>query len=226
MEHQLMELPFAYNALEPYMSEETLQYHHDKHHMGYINKLNELIKDTKFSEMHLVNIIKRADGPLLNNAAQVFNHDFFWHGLSPGQTAPSVELQEMIERQFASMDAFKEAFLDAGATLFGSGWVWLSIDEKGKMYIEKSGNAENPLMHRRIPLLACDVWEHAYYIDYRNARPKYLEHWWERVNWHFVSDNLAEYEEKNSYYFIHECNENSTVCDYMNTLEDAEKTNT
>jgi Fe-Mn family superoxide dismutase len=226
MEHQLMALPFAYNALEPYMSEETLQYHHNKHHLGYVNKLNELIKNTKFSEMHLVNIIKRADGPIFNNAAQVFNHDFFWNGLSPDETSPSVELRETIERHFNAMDAFKEAFMDAGMSLFGSGWVWLSIDADGRMQIEKTGNADNPINHGRIPLLACDVWEHAYYIDYRNARPDYLQRWWEKVNWRFVSDNLAEYQEKHRYYFIHECNENSTVCDYMNDLEDAEKTNT
>jgi len=218
-----MTLPYTYKALEPYMSEETLTYHHGKHHAGYVAKLNTLIKGSKYEEMPLAKIIRTANGPIFNNAAQIFNHEFFWNGLLNEESAPSVELSDSIEKQFGSMEDFKSAFLDAGASLFGSGWVWLSIDADKVLHIEATSNADTPIRSGRVPLMVCDVWEHAYYIDHRNARAEYLLNWWKLINWHFVSDNLAEEKEKRSYYYIHECNEDSEVCDYVNDLEESER---
>ena len=223
MEHTLMTLPYAYKALEPYMSEETLTYHHGKHHAGYVAKLNTLIKGSKYEEMPLIKIIKTASGPIFNNAAQVFNHEFFWKGLLNEESTPSVELSDSIDKQFGSMEDFKSAFLDAGASLFGSGWVWLSIDAEKVLHIEATSNADTPVRDGRVPLMVCDVWEHAYYVDHRNARAEYLLNWWKLINWHFVSDNLATEKEKRSYYYIHECNEDSEVCDYLNDLEESER---
>ena len=190
MTHTLMDLPFDENALEPYISKETLQYHHGKHHAGYVSKLNTMIKDTVYADMKLEEIVKKADGGIFNNAAQVFNHDFYFNGMTTIATSPSKELLALIERDFTSMEAFKEKFLEMAAGLFGSGWVWLSINDSGTLIIESFSNAGNPLLLDHTPLLTCDVWEHAYYIDYRNARIDYLEKWWELVNWDFVSDNL------------------------------------
>ncbi len=193
MTHTLMDLPFDENALEPHISKETLQYHHGKHHAGYVNKLNGLIEGTVYADMKLEEIVKKADGGIFNNAAQVFNHDFYFKGMSTTATSPSKELLALIERDFTSMKAFKEKFLEMAAGLFGSGWVWLSINDSGSLVIESFSNAGNPLLLDHTPLLTCDVWEHAYYIDYRNARPDYLQKWWELVNWDFVSDNLEAY---------------------------------
>ncbi len=190
MTHTLMDLPFDENALEPYISKETLQYHHGKHHAGYINKLNTLIEGTVYAEMKLEEIVKKADGGIFNNAAQVFNHNFYFNGMSKKKTSPSKELLALFERDFGSIESFKEKFLDMAAGLFGSGWVWLSIKDSGTLSIESFSNAGNPLLLGHTPLLTCDVWEHAYYIDYRNARADYLEKWWELVNWDFVSENL------------------------------------
>ena len=191
MTHTLMDLPFDKKALEPYISEETLQYHHGKHHAGYVNKLNGLIEGTVYADAKLEEIVKKADGGIFNNAAQVYNHNFYWNGMSEKETSPSKELLTLIERDFNSMEAFKEKFLEMAAGLFGSGWVWLSINDSGGLNIESFSNAGNPLLLGHTPLLTCDVWEHAYYIDYRNARADYLEKWWELVNWDFVSANLA-----------------------------------
>ena len=190
MTHTLMDLPFDENALEPHISKETLQYHHGKHHAGYVNKLNGLIEGTVYADMKLEEIVKKADGGIFNNAAQVFNHDFYFNGMSTTATSPSKELLALFERDFSSIEAFKEKFLEMAAGLFGSGWVWLSINDSGTLIIESFSNAGNPLLLGHTPLLTCDVWEHAYYIDYRNARADYLEKWWELVNWEFVSDNL------------------------------------
>jgi len=190
MTHTLMDLPFDENALEPHNSKETLQYHHGKHHAGYVNKLNGLIEGTVYADMKLEEIVKKADGGIFNNAAQVFNHDFYFNGMSTTATSPSKELLALFERDFSSIEAFKEKFLEMAAGLFGSGWVWLSINDSGTLVIESFSNAGNPLLLGHTPLLTCDVWEHAYYIDYRNARPDYLQKWWELVNWDFVSDNL------------------------------------
>ena len=190
MTHTLMDLPFDENALEPSISKETLQYHHGKHHAGYVNKLNTLIEGTVYADMNLEDIVKKADGGIFNNAAQVYNHNFYFNGMSKKETSPSKELSALFERDFTSIEAFKEKFLEMAAGLFGSGWVWLSLDDSGTLIIESFSNAGNPLLLGHTPLLTCDVWEHAYYIDYRNARADYLEKWWKLVNWDFVSKNL------------------------------------
>ncbi len=190
MTHTLMDLPFNENALEPTISTETLQYHHGKHHAGYINNLNRLIENTKYADMALGEIIVAAEGGIFNNAAQVYNHNFYFKGMTDQDTVPSKQLVDLLDRDFGSMEAFKEIFLETAAGLFGSGWVWLSIDGSGSLVLESFSNAGNPLLSGNTPLLTCDVWEHAYYIDYRNARPEYLEKWWGLVNWDFVSQNL------------------------------------
>lgn len=226
MAFELMKLPFDETALEPHISAETVQYHYGKHHQGYVNKLNSLILGTIYAESPLINIIREAEGPTFNNAAQVFNHDFYWHGLSPEPTEPSVELSDMITRDFGSMAQFKEAFLGAAAGLFGSGWAWLVLSGENKLVIEQTSNADTPIRYGRKPLLVCDVWEHAYYIDRRNARPDYLENWWKLVNWHFVSDNLAAEENDPIVGYAQPCNENNEVCDYVDTMQENEKTAT
>lgn len=217
----LMELPFEEKALEPHISAETLEYHHGKHHKKYVDTLNSLVKDTEDEGKSLHELIKNADGTVFNNAAQIYNHDFYWQGLSPEKTEPSVELRQTIERDFGSMEAFRKTFLDAAATLFGAGWAWLSVDKNGKLLVEKSSNANNPIRSGRVPLLTSDVWEHAYYIDYRNARPKYLDGWWELVNWRFVSENFAGYKTTHERY-IQPCNENDPVCGYVDIMQEHE----
>lgn len=226
MQHQLMKLPYPEDALEPHISAQTLQYHYGKHHATYVAKLNGLIQGTKYEDKPLDTIIKKAEGAIFNNAAQVFNHDFYWFCLTPNPTEPSVELVEKIERTFGSFAAFKETFSATAASLFGSGWAWLTVDDKGELKIGSYANADTPIRHNLVPLLTCDVWEHAYYLDYQNARPAYLENFWKLVNWNFVSENLGRYQERKSFYYIHECNEPSLVCDYMQFLEDAERTAT
>lgn len=195
MKHTLIDLPFNENALEPYISKETLQYHHGKHHAAYINNLNKLIENTKYVDMSLDNIVKTAEGGIFNNAAQVYNHDFYFKGMSRKITSPSKDLLNLIDLDFGSFEAFKEIFLETATGLFGSGWVWLSIDDSGSLVLESFSNAGNPLLSGHTPLMTCDVWEHAYYIDYRNARADYLEKWWGLVNWDFVSQNLEAFRE-------------------------------
>lgn len=190
MQHTLMTLPYEQTALEPYISAETVSYHYGKHHAGYVNKLNTLIEGTEHDGKSLEYLVKYADGTIFNNAAQIYNHDFYWHCLSDTPHPPSIELFDLIKRDFGSMEAFKETFLMTAAGLFGSGWVWLVISNESTLSIEKTSNADTPIRHGHIPLLTCDVWEHAYYIDYRNGRPDYLENWWKLVNWEFVSGNL------------------------------------
>ncbi len=226
MIHKLMELPFERTALEPYISAETLEYHYGKHHATYMKNLIALSEGTHYATMTLEDIIRSAEGALFNNAAQVYNHDFYWKGLTCGTCSVSAELEESIARDFGSMEAFREAFLDAAAKLFGSGWTWLSIDSDGKLMIEQTSNADNPLRHGRTPLLTCDVWEHAYYIDYRNARPEYLKNWWNLVNWNFVSDNLAAFKEDSAQGYSQPCNEPSSVCDYVDAMQENERTST
>lgn len=191
MTHTLMGLPFDENDLDPYISKETLQYHHGKHHAGYVDKLNTLIKDTVYEDMEIEEIIKTADGGIFNNAAQVYNHDFYFQGLCRKKSAFTKALSDVIDRDFGSLEELKKDFLEAATTLFGSGWVWLCLNESGKLIIETHANAGNPLLSGHIPLLTCDVWEHAYYVDYRNARVDYLDKWWELVNWEFVSRNFS-----------------------------------
>ena len=195
MTHTLMNLPFHENALEPYISKETLQYHHGKHHAAYINNLNKLIEGTTYTDMNLDAIIVSASGAIFNNAAQVYNHNFYFKGMGRKITAPSKDLLTLFNRDFGSFEAFKEIFLETAAGLFASGWVWLSVDDSGSLVLESFSNAGNPLLSRHTPLLTCDVWEHAYYIDYRNARADYLEKWWGLVNWDFVSQRLEQFTE-------------------------------
>ena len=191
MEHILPDLPYGKEALSPEISAETLEYHHGKHHKAYVDNLNKLITGTEFEELPLEEIIKKASGGMYNNAAQVWNHTFYWRCLLPdGGGEPGGALGSAIKSEFGSFDGFRDKFTASALALFGSGWVWLVKDAGGKLSIESTGNAGNPLRDGVSPLLTCDVWEHAYYIDYRNARAKYLEAFWKLVNWDFVSGNF------------------------------------
>jgi Fe-Mn family superoxide dismutase len=187
----LPKLPYASDALEPEMSAETLEYHYGKHHKGYVDKLNALIIGSGLEGQPLEEVIRQADGPLFNNAAQAWNHTFFWNCLAPRARAEGRgELARSIEASFGSLDAFKSEFSKKAEELFGSGWVWLAKDEKGKLVICPTGNGDNPLLANLEPLLACDVWEHAYYIDYRNSRQDFLRHFWKIVHWEFVEERF------------------------------------
>ena len=190
--HQLPPLPYAVDALEPHMSAETLEFHHGKHHKTYVEKLNELIKGTEFENAPLEDIVRRAKGGVYNNAAQAWNHTFFWNCLSPDAAhKPAGRLAQAIDDSFCSFDAFKEKFTSAATELFGSGWAWLVQDEAGRLSIEATSNADTPIARNTRPLLTCDVWEHAYYIDYRNARPDFLKAYWKIANWEFVNNNFG-----------------------------------
>ncbi len=193
MAFTLPELPYAKDALEPHISQETLEYHHGKHHQAYVTKLNDLIKDTDMADKSLEEIVKAADGGLFNNAAQVWNHTFYWNCLSPnGGGEPTGALADAINAAFGSFDKFKEAFNAKAAGNFGSGWTWLVKKSDGSVDIVNTDDAKTPLTDNSLtPLLTCDVWEHAYYIDYRNARPKYLEAFWQLVNWDFANSNFG-----------------------------------
>ena len=192
-QHTLPDLPYPENALEPHISAETLQFHHNKHHATYVEKLNGLIKGTEFESASLKDIIKNASGGIFNNGAQVWNHTFYWNCLSPnGGGAPTAELAAAIDTAFNSFDEFKASFSESAINNFGSGWTWLVKNPDGTLEIVNTGNAANPMTDGKLPLLTCDVWEHAYYIDYRNARPKYLEGFWNLVNWDFVAQNFSD----------------------------------
>ncbi len=186
--HTLPELPYAENALEPHISAETISYHYGKHHATYVNKLNELIEGTKFEDAALEDIIKQASGAVFNNAAQVWNHSFYWNCLSPdGGGEPTGELGSAIGEFFGDFATFKEKFTASAIGNFGSGWTWLVKNPEGNLEIVNTDDAGNPMTDGYQPLLTCDVWEHAYYIDYRNARPQYLDAFWKLVNWDFVA---------------------------------------
>lgn len=192
MVHALPELPYAKNALEPHISAETIEYHYGKHHQAYVNNLNNLIPGTEFENLSLEEIIMKSSGGVFNNAAQVWNHTFYWHCLSPnGGGEPSGALAEAINKAFGSFDEFKKKFTQTAITTFGSGWAWLVRDKDGALAIVSTSNAATPMAAGHKALLTCDVWEHAYYIDYRNARPSYVDHFWSLVNWDFVAKNLA-----------------------------------
>jgi Fe-Mn family superoxide dismutase len=185
-------LPYALNALEPYISKETLEYHYGKHHKAYVDKLNSLIKDTNLDHKPLEDIIKNSEGAIFNNAAQAYNHTFYWHCLAPqGGGKPSGNLASRIDKDFGSFEHFKEKFTEVSINTFGSGWGWLVKKPDHSLAIVSTSNAHTPLTTSDIPLLTCDVWEHAYYIDHRNARPKYLEAFWNLVNWKFVAENFG-----------------------------------
>lgn len=191
MAFTLPELPYSRNALEPHISEETLDYHYGKHHQAYVNNLNGLVEGTPDADKPLEEIIRSASGGLFNNAAQVWNHTFYWHCLSPnGGGQPDGKLAELIDRDFGSFEAFEKKFSDQAVANFGSGWTWLVQQPDGTLAVVNTDDAETPLTGKDKPLLTCDVWEHAYYIDYRNARPKYLDAFWKLVNWDFVTSRL------------------------------------
>jgi len=192
MAFTLPDLPYAKGALAPYLSEETLEYHHGKHHNAYVTNLNGLIEGTELAGKSLEDIILIADGGVFNNAAQVWNHSFYWKCMKPGGGGePAGELGKAIDKAFGSLDAFKKEFTQAAVTQFGSGWAWLVLDGEA-LKIVKTGNADLPLKHGQTALLTADVWEHAYYIDYRNLRPKYVETFLASlVDWEFVAANYA-----------------------------------
>lgn len=190
MEHKLPALPFANDALSPHISTETLEYHYGKHHAAYVANLNKLITGTEFEKATLEDIVKKATGGIFNNAAQHWNHSFYWNCLAPkGGGEPGGELTAAVNKTFGSFAGFKEKFTASATTLFGSGWTWLIKNGDGSLTIENTGNADNPLKAGKKALLTCDVWEHAYYIDYRNARAKYIEAFWNIVNWRFAEAN-------------------------------------
>jgi Fe-Mn family superoxide dismutase len=192
VEHKLPELHYAKTALAPHISAETLEYHYGKHHATYVANLNKLIVGTEFAELSLEDIVKKASGGIFNNAAQVWNHTFYWNSLSPkGGGEPSGALAAAVTKNFGSFAAFKEKLTNAAITQFGSGWAWLAKYNDGSLGIEQTPNAGTPLRDDKKPLLTIDVWEHAYYIDYRNARPAYLEAFWKLVNWEFAGANLG-----------------------------------
>ena len=192
MTFTLPELPYAYDARGPYMSKETLEFHHDKHHQTYVTNLNNLIKGTEFENSTLEEIVKKSSGGIFNNAAQVWNHTFYWDSLKPnGGGQPTGALADAINAKFGSFDKFKEEFTKTAVGTFGSGWAWLVKKADGSLDLVSTSNAATPLTTDAKPLLTCDVWEHAYYIDYRNARPKYVEAFWNVVNWDFASQNFA-----------------------------------
>ena len=193
MPFALPELPFAKNALDPHISAETLDFHHGKHHNAYVTNLNKLIEGRPAAGQTLEEIIGAAEGGMFNNAAQVWNHTFYWRCMKPaGGGEPTGDLAQAINRNFGSFARFREEFAAAAATQFGSGWAWL-VSDGGKLRVTKTANADTPLKHDHSALLTIDVWEHAYYIDYRNARPKYIDVFLSHlVNWGFVAENLAK----------------------------------
>lgn len=190
---ELPPLPYGLNALEPHISRETLEYHHGKHHQAYVTNLNNLLPGSDFENQSLEEIIKDSSGAIFNNAAQVWNHTFYWHCLAPnGGGEPSGELSNQIQKAFGSFSAFQEQFTKTALATFGSGWAWLVRTPEGKLEIISTPNAGTPLTDNKKALLTCDVWEHAYYIDYRNARAKYVESFWKCVNWAFVAKNFTQ----------------------------------
>jgi len=189
MKFSLPELPYAHNALEPVITEKTIAFHYGKHHLTYVNNLNGLVEGTEFADADLETIVKKSEGPIFNNAAQIWNHNFYFLSLTPTKgTAPSAKLAKAIDEAFGSFDEFKKQFGQAAITVFGSGWAWLVKDSEGKLSIVKESNAGNPLTRGFIPLLTFDVWEHAYYIDYQNRRADYVAALWDLVNWDAVSE--------------------------------------
>lgn len=191
MTFSLPKLPYAPNALEPFISEKTLEFHYGKHHQTYVNNLNNLIVGTEFENATLEEIVLKSVGGIFNNAAQVWNHTFYFNQFSnSGCDDPKDELKTAIEAKFGSIDAFKETFSKAAATLFGSGWAWLVVDANGELEIVQTSNATNPMCDGKKPIMTCDVWEHAYYIDKKNARPKYIADFWKILDWKVVSERF------------------------------------
>jgi superoxide dismutase, Fe-Mn family len=190
---QLPPLPFAQDALSPLISAETLEYHYGKHHQAYVNNLNQLIAGTGFENLALADIVRSSEGKIFNNAAQVWNHSFYWNCLGPNAAGkPAGALLQRIEAKFGSFGQFQKEFTDTAVGLFGAGWAWLVETPGGSLELRATSNAGTPLTTPDKPLLTCDVWEHAYYVDYRNARPKYVEAFWKLVNWDFAARNLND----------------------------------
>ncbi|MBY6346625.1 superoxide dismutase [Fe] [Providencia rettgeri] len=192
MAFTLPALPYDLNALEPHISKETLEFHYGKHHQAYVTNLNNLVAGTELENASLEDVVKKSSGGVFNNAAQVWNHTFYWNSLSPnGGGAPTGKVADAINAKWGSFDAFKEAFTKSAVGNFGSGWTWLVKKADGSLDIVNTSNAGTTLTSDDVALITCDVWEHAYYIDYRNARPKYLEIFWNLVNWDFAAKNLG-----------------------------------
>lgn len=192
MSFELPALPYAKDALAPHISVETIEYHYGKHHQTYVTNLNNLVPGTEFEGKSLEDIVKTSTGGIFNNAAQVWNHTFYWNGLSPnGGGEPTGALADAINATFGSFEKFKEEFTKCAVTTFGSGWAWLVKNADGSLALVSTSNAGCPLTAGQTPVLTCDVWEHAYYIDFRNLRPKYLEAFWALVNWDFANANFA-----------------------------------
>lgn len=188
---ELPKLPYAPNALEPVLTEKTLSFHYGKHHQTYVDNLNKLVPGTPFENASLEEIVMKSEGGIFNNAAQIWNHTFYFLAFSPNaKKQPTGKMAELIVRDFGSFDAFKEAFVKAATTLFGSGWAWLVENKEGKLEIVQTTNAANPMKNGQKPLMTCDVWEHAYYIDYQNRRPEYLSKFWEILDWTVVEGRL------------------------------------
>lgn len=191
MAFELPHLPYAVDALAPTISAETIEYHYSKHHQTYVTNLNKLVVGSEFENASLEAIIIKASGPIFNNAAQIWNHSFYWQGLSPDTSEPTGELAAAINKTFGSLTVFKEKFTASALANFGSGWTWLVKTNDGELAIVNTSNAGCPLTDKQTPLLTIDVWEHAYYIDHRNARPSYVAAFWGIVNWDFVANNFA-----------------------------------
>jgi Fe-Mn family superoxide dismutase len=187
MNHTLPTLPYALNALEPHISQKTLEFHYGKHHQAYITNLNNLLPGTKYENATLESIVMEADGPIFNNGAQIWNHTFYFTGFSPkGGGEPAGNLADAIKKSFGSFSEFKEKFSKSAITLFGSGWAWLVKNADGSLGIIQESNAGNPLRKGLVPILTCDVWEHAYYLDYQNRRPDYIASFWKIVDWEII----------------------------------------
>lgn len=189
---ELPKLPYALDALQPIISKETLEYHYGKHHQAYVTNLNNLIKETEFADQSLESIIMKSSGGIFNNSAQVWNHTFYWNCLTPKSSGePEGKLADAIKKAFGSFEEFKKRFTQTAVTTFGSGWGWLVKNAKGELELLSTSNADLPMKHDKQALLTCDVWEHAYYIDYRNARPTYVDNFWKLVNWEFVAAQFS-----------------------------------
>jgi superoxide dismutase, Fe-Mn family len=191
MAFELPKLPYSHDALAPFISEETLDFHYGKHHQAYVTNLNGLVPGTEFENADLETIIKRADGGIFNNGAQVWNHTFYFEAFrKDGRREPAGDLAEAIRKSFGSFEEFREKFNKSAATIFGSGWAWLARSDDGSLQIIQESNAGNPLKKGLKPLMTCDVWEHAYYIDYRNKRPDYIKNFWEVLDWDIVASRF------------------------------------
>ncbi len=191
MKFELPPLPYAPEALEPVISAKTISFHHGKHHQAYVNNLNNLIPGTRFEDCTLEEIILDAEGGIFNNGAQVWNHTFYWEGLGGKGGTPTGKLLQLMNEEFESFERFKEIFADVAVKQFGSGWAWLVLDANGKLAITSTSNAGNPMREGMTPLFTCDVWEHAYYLDFQNRRPDYVKAFWDIVNWEKVAERLG-----------------------------------